>query len=77
MFSNYSTHHNGLNDSDCVVDGDTFWSRGQKIQIAGTDTPELSPLRCEAERVKGGGGECPASGPSERRELLAFDGPAR
>lgn len=53
MFSNYSTHHNGSNDSDCVVDGDTFWSRGQKIQIAGTDTPELSPLRCEAERVKG------------------------
>lgn len=35
---------------DCVVDGDTFWLQGQKIRI---DTPERSPPRCEAERVKG------------------------
>jgi endonuclease YncB( thermonuclease family) len=38
---------------NCVVDGDTFWFNGQKIRIADIDTPELSPPRCEAERVKG------------------------
>lgn len=38
---------------DCVVDGDTFWLGGQKIRIADIDTPELSPPRCEAERIKG------------------------
>ncbi|MEK1928755.1 MAG: hypothetical protein AAAC47_03015, partial [Pararhizobium sp.] len=37
----------------CVVDGDTFWLAGEKIRIADIDTPELSPPRCEAERVKG------------------------
>lgn len=36
-----------------MVDGNTFWYRGQKIRIACTDTPELSPLRCEVQRVKG------------------------
>ncbi|WP_405049121.1 MULTISPECIES: thermonuclease family protein [unclassified Rhizobium] len=39
--------------TNCVVDGDTFWFEGQKIRIADIDTPELSPPRCEAERVKG------------------------
>jgi micrococcal nuclease len=34
----------------CVVDGDTFWFRGEKIRIADIDTPELSPPRCERER---------------------------
>ena len=38
---------------DCVVDGDTFWHHGVKIRMADIDTPELSPPRCEAERVKG------------------------
>ncbi|WP_425375531.1 thermonuclease family protein [Rhizobium azibense] len=38
---------------NCVVDGDTFWFQGQKIRIADIDTPELSPPRCEAERIKG------------------------
>lgn len=38
---------------NCVVDGDTFWFRGEKIRIADIDTPELSPPRCEAERMKG------------------------
>ena len=38
---------------NCVVDGDTFWYAGTKIRIADIDTPELSPPRCEAERVKG------------------------
>ncbi|MBX4939146.1 thermonuclease family protein [Rhizobium binae] len=39
--------------TNCVVDGDTFWFNGQKIRIADIDTPELSPPRCEAERIKG------------------------
>lgn len=38
---------------DCIVDGDTFWFDGEKIRIADIDTPELSPPRCEAERIKG------------------------
>ncbi|MEX2697500.1 thermonuclease family protein [Rhizobium mongolense] len=39
--------------TNCVVDGDTFWFEGEKIRIADIDTPELSPPRCEAERLKG------------------------
>lgn len=38
---------------NCVVDGDTFWFQGEKIRVADIDTPELSPPRCEAERIKG------------------------
>lgn len=37
----------------CVVDGDTFWLRGEKIRIADIDTPELSPPRCRRERELG------------------------
>ena len=37
----------------CVVDGDTFWFRGEKIRIADIDTPELSPPRCQRERQLG------------------------
>lgn len=36
-----------------VVDGDTFWFRGENIRIADIDTPELSPPRCERERERG------------------------
>jgi micrococcal nuclease len=35
--------------TNCVVDGDTFWFRGQKIRIADIDTPELSPPLCGRE----------------------------
>ncbi|CAM5283053.1 hypothetical protein AFEL58S_00008 [Afipia felis] len=35
--------------ADCVVDGDTFWFRGEKIRIADIDAPELSPPRCVRE----------------------------
>jgi micrococcal nuclease len=38
---------------NCVVDGDTFWHLRVKIRIADIDAPELSPPRCEAERIKG------------------------
>lgn len=37
----------------CVVDGDTFWFRGEKIRIADIDTPEFSPPRCQRERERG------------------------
>ncbi|NEI67583.1 thermonuclease family protein [Rhizobium leguminosarum] len=39
--------------TNCVVDGDTFWFGSEKTRIADIDTPELSPPRCEAERIKG------------------------
>lgn len=32
----------------CVVDGDTFWLRGEKIRISNIDAPEMA-ARCEAE----------------------------
>ena len=44
---------NGGHRITCVVDGDTFWFRGEKIRIADIDTPELSPPRCESERELG------------------------
>lgn len=30
----------------CVVDGDTLWWRGEKIRLAGIDTPELEHPAC-------------------------------
>ncbi|KQY43542.1 MULTISPECIES: thermonuclease family protein [Rhizobium/Agrobacterium group] len=44
---------NGGHRITCVVDGDTFWFRAEKIRIADIDTPELSPPRCERERERG------------------------
>ena len=37
----------------CVVDGDTFWLRGEKIRVADIDTPEVSSPRCPAELALG------------------------
>lgn len=37
----------------CVVDGDTFWLKGEKIRIADINTPEVSEPQCEAEAVRG------------------------
>jgi endonuclease YncB( thermonuclease family) len=39
--------------TNCVVDGDTFWFAGQKIRIAGIDTPETHPARCAEEAARG------------------------
>lgn len=39
--------------TNCVVDGDTFWFRRQKIRVADIDAPELSPPRCADERQSG------------------------
>ncbi len=38
---------------NCVVDGDTFWFRAQKIRIADIDTPEIFSPKCDAERLLG------------------------
>jgi endonuclease YncB( thermonuclease family) len=37
----------------CVVDGDTFWYRGEKIRIADINTPEVGEPRCAAEAALG------------------------
>jgi micrococcal nuclease len=37
----------------CVVDGDTFWYRGEKIRIADINTPETSDPQCAAEAELG------------------------
>jgi len=33
----------------CVVDGDTFWVRGEKVRIVNIDTPEIQSAKCDAE----------------------------
>jgi len=38
---------------NCVVDGDTFWFRGEKVRIADIDTPEIRRPRCVSERRLG------------------------
>lgn len=38
---------------NCVVDGDTFWLRGEKVRIADVDTPEISQPSCESELQRG------------------------
>lgn len=37
----------------CVVDGDTFWFRGDKIRIADIDAPEIFSPHCEDEKHVG------------------------
>ena len=37
----------------CVVDGDTFWYRGQKVRIADINTPEVSKPGCPREAALG------------------------
>lgn len=37
----------------CVVDGDTFWYRGEKIRVADIDTPEVSRPGCAREAQLG------------------------
>ena len=36
-------------ETNCVVDGDTFWIGGEKVRIAGIDAPETHPSRCDEE----------------------------
>lgn len=43
----------GLARESCVIDGDTFWYRGEKIRIADINTPETSTPRCAREAELG------------------------
>lgn len=38
---------------NCVVDGDTFWLKGEKVRIADVNTPEVSEPQCAAEAELG------------------------
>ncbi|WP_051346750.1 hypothetical protein [Bradyrhizobium sp. th.b2] len=38
---------------NCVVDGDTFWFRGDKIRIADIGAPEIFTPHCRDERQAG------------------------
>jgi micrococcal nuclease len=38
---------------NCVIDGDTFWFRGDKYRIADIDAPEIFEPRCKAEKRAG------------------------
>jgi endonuclease YncB( thermonuclease family) len=39
--------------TNCVVDGDTFWFRGDKIRIADINAPEISEPDCPGEKEAG------------------------
>jgi len=43
----------GASRQACVVDGDTFWYRGEKIRVADINTPETSRPKCAAEAALG------------------------
>lgn len=43
----------GLRGAPRVIDGDTFDYRGDRIRIAGIDTPETHPPRCPREAALG------------------------
>lgn len=44
---------NGPIRTNCVVDGDTFWFKGNKIRIADIDAPEIFSPHCEDEKYVG------------------------
>ena len=48
----FSLCHTG-GGTNCVVDGDTIWFKGQKIRIADIDTPETHDPRCPEELALG------------------------
>jgi micrococcal nuclease len=52
LAAQFSTCHFGGGEN-CVVDGDTFWFKGEKVRIADIDTPETHPSRCADEAEKG------------------------
>src|SRR5688572_21941553 len=39
--------------NDCVIDGDTFFFRGERVRIADIDAPETSGAQCAAEAALG------------------------
>jgi len=38
---------------NCVLDGDTIYVAGQRVEIAGVTAPEIQGAHCDAERTKG------------------------
>jgi len=48
LSADFTFCHSG-GGTNCVVDGDTFWFRGDKYRIADIDTPETHGPRCVAE----------------------------
>jgi len=48
----FSLCHTG-GGSNCVVDGDTIWFKGENIRIADIDTPETHEPRCPEELALG------------------------
>jgi micrococcal nuclease len=53
MVSTSFTMCNQFSRNDCVIDGDTFYLRGQRVRIADIDAPEAHPARCEYEQRLG------------------------
>lgn len=47
------TRCGGGGGANCVIDGDTFRYRGQKIRVADINTPEVSNPQCAAEAALG------------------------
>ena len=39
--------------TNCVVDGDTLWIRGEKVRLADINAPETRQAGCPAERALG------------------------
>lgn len=52
LSADFALCHSG-GGTNCVVDGDTFWFRGEKIRIADIDTPETHGPRCPSEAALG------------------------
>jgi micrococcal nuclease len=48
----FSFCHSG-GGTNCVVDGDTIWMRGEKIRIADYDAPETHDYECPSEKMLG------------------------
>jgi endonuclease YncB( thermonuclease family) len=46
-------HCAGAVRTTCVVDGDTFWYRGEKVRIADINAPETSEPKCGREAELG------------------------
>lgn len=43
----------GFARDNCVIDGDTFWYRGEKIRVADINTPEVGEPACAREAELG------------------------
>ena len=46
-------HCQAQGDLNCVLDGDTFFLAGQRVEIAGIDAPEVRGARCREEARRG------------------------